>query len=306
MAATIRINLGVGGYSIPNPCLLMEVIEETSHKQKAVVSFFVGRDGRAIARARDNRVILPARGAPVAPGDVWEGTLVLGRTGRFYIFYPERPIKAAKYSSVPPHCYVYVNGQLRFALVRVKTARGEEGVVKVMPLEHVDIRILLASVAAVASRFDVVDGLLDYEEALKSIQGLKKLYGALAVSYDSKALREVFSGVPQKPKLPHVMHVWRREGNVLRCQLCGEWKPYQRRIPDPLVSNTPRKRGRFTPRRLAVRRWERPFWSTKGLHRRKVVHTRKSHRTRAQMKRRAKRTTKRHGTPAMWRSRNRW
>lgn len=302
-ANNMKIQMGVGGYNIPDSYLLEEAT-------KTVVSFFSGRRGDAIARAKDGRVILPARGSPVLPGDVWEGRLELARSGRCYIFYPERPLKAAKYSNVPPHCSIFVNGQIHFTFVRIKNSQGEEGLIKVTPHEAVDFKVLLASVASVASRFHI--DLLDSREAMESINGLKELYGSSTVTYDSKRLRELLRGIPEKvvSTLDHYKHEWKREAGVLRCK-CGKWKPQgrkQRNVLSEAIESPwyDRKRhSRFTPKRRAKKRKDRPYWSVKGMHRRKVVHARKRYKT-AQTRRRTRRTTKRLGMSAMWQSRRRW
>ncbi len=323
MAATLKISLGVGGYSIPDP----EVLKEITAK-KAVVSFTEGRRGDAVGRASDGRVILPSRrGLRVYPGEVWEGRMWLHRSGRYYIFEPERCIEAnTKARDVPEYTTIYVNNRPAITLARINDASGKPAVILVTFKDNATghhIAVYLEAIARAAKRFRIVKGTLTYREVMERIMNFKELHGASAVCYDSAKLQRLFKGIPERKslKFAHDHRVVRdtfvqrdRDGKafrISRCVICGKWtlSELQRgtEIDARLGLKKQVKQGsRFAPRRHAVRRWERPFWSTKGMHRRSVAHTRKSHRTRAQMKRRTRRTTQRHGTPAMWQSRRRW
>jgi hypothetical protein len=319
--------MGVGGYSIPDSRLLREITAE-----RAVVSFTKGRKGEAVGRARDGRVILPSRkGFRVYPKEVWEGRMWLHRSGRFYIFEPERCIKVnPKYREVPEFTAIYVNEKPAIYLARIETISEEPRfpamkmpiVILVRPDETMvggHIAIHLEAIAKVALRFEV-EGTLTYSDIKERIENFKRLYGASAVHYDSKKLEALFREIPYDfGKLPKFAHDHRihsetfvqrdRDGRAIRvsrCLVCGKWTISEAQrdvIPEEQMVG---RGSRFTFMRRAVMRRERPFWSTKGMHRRSVVHARKSHRTGAQMKRRSRRTTQRHGTPAMWQSCKGW
>ncbi len=323
MAATLKISLGVGGYSIPDPRVLREITAK-----KAVVSFTEGRRGDAVGRARDGRVILPSRrGLRVYPGEVWEGRMWLHRSGRYYVFEPERCIKVnTKSREVPEFTAIYVNNRPAIYLVRVSGSGGKPAVILVTFKDNATghhIAVYLEAIARAAKRFRIVRGTLTYREVMERIKNFKELHGASAVRYDSAKLQRLFRDIPEcsRVKFAHDHRVVSetfvqrdRDGRAIRvrrCLACGKWTltELQRgtEIDAKLGLKKQVKQGsRFTPRRHAVRRWERPFWSSKGMHRRSVVHKRKSHRTRAQRKRRTKRTAQRYGTPTMWQSRRRW
>ena len=288
-ADSLKIQMGVGGFGASVGKKSLGRVVDPAY---VAVFTFRGRKG-ALAMHRDGRIIIPSK--PVSMNSIWRGVLILSRRGNCYIFKPLECIapgvrRSGEYLITP-------GGAI------IQTSKGA---------------VFLEKQKSQGINFSVYASVIErFHRKIKNPSHIfaTREFAELLIGDKSKLQGFKFRS-DIKPKDPaKCSHKWVHVGysnghRLLLCRLC-----LQRRYTESDLQRTMDTRllgledlsigSRFTLRRRAVRR-ERPFWSTKGLHRRCVVHSRKSHRTRAQMKRRAKRTTKRHGTPAMWQSCRRW
>jgi len=299
MAATAtilntKINLGVGGYRLP-PQLLREATEA-----EVVVSFVKGREGNAIGRATDGKVVLPAKSAPLQPlpGEVWRGKMWANPSGRFYHFLPQECLQPNTILRNAEFATVSVNGKPAFYLVRVTDATGKSKVIIVAagrPLAGKNIVIHAHKLVEIAKRFTLTST-VTYRDVLERIQNLKALYGAENVKYDSAKLKQLFRDIEEPAKLPRFAHSHKlaverhvqldprdKESKTViaveRCTICGRWTVTEPERVSQMERRMglPRKpRGRFTPKsRKPKRAKQNVTFTGKGMHRRRVVHARK-------------------------------
>ncbi len=286
------INLGVGGYKLP-PQLMREATEA-----EAVVSFYRGREGNAIGKAADGRIVLPARRAPIQPlpGEVWKGRMWAHSSGRYYIFEPETCIVARRKA---PEFVTVDTPVTKIQFVKLRDATGKARVVvvseKTQTLVADNVILHISKLAEIARRFTITNT-VTYRGALESIQNLKVIYGAENVNYDSAKLKQLFRGIEDSAEFPEFAHSHRlaverhvqpdprdKESNTViaveRCTICGRWtvtEPGRFSQPERRMGLSRRLRGsRITPKKRKPARKQNLPLRQRGMHRRKVVHARK-------------------------------